>query len=241
MKKYLIILILYSTGILANSDIVSKEKLKAELLIILKDLQNYKSENEKEIKSLKSKLNTEKKEFQNYKKKTTQNLKTYQIDSKKKQQKLQKLLKQKKQQKNNQYLKLKKQLIETEKKLQNNTKRYQKIKKSNQYLKKKIIKMTKEPKKVVLYTKQEEVKANLNAPIALPIQNNLPWVEIIVEDNINIYELALRYYGDSSKYKEIYTANKNIIGKNLRIHNGMSLRIPMTTEFDEQPIILNMQ
>ena len=241
MKKYLIILILYSTGILANSDIVSKEKLKAELLIILKDLQNYKSENEKEIKSLKSKLNTEKKEFQNYKKKTTQNLKTYQIDSKKKQQKLQKLLKQKKRQKNNQYLKLKKQLIETEKKLQNNTKRYQKIKKSNQYLKKKIIKMTKEPKKVVLYTKQEEVKANLNAPIALPIQNNLPWVEIIVEDNINIYELALRYYGDSSKYKEIYTANKNIIGKNLRIHNGMSLRIPMTTEFDEQPIILNMQ
>jgi len=241
MKKYLIILILYSTGILANSDIVSKEKLKAELLIILKDLQNYKSENEKEIKSLKSKLNTEKKEFQNYKKKTTQNLKTYQIDSKKKQQKLQKVLNQKKRQKNNQYLKLKKQLIETEKKLQNNTKRYQKIKKSNQYLKKKIIKMTKEPKKVVLYTKQEEVKANLNAPIALPIQNNLPWVEIIVEDNINIYELALRYYGDSSKYKEIYTANKNIIGKNLRIHNGMSLRIPMTTEFDEQPIILNMQ
>jgi len=234
MQKYLIILILYCTGSIANNDIVSqekqKEKLKSELRIILKDLQNYKAKNEKEIQILKFELNRKKNEFQNYKKN---------------QQKLKKLLNQKKRRqvsrKNNQYLKLKKQLIETEKKLQKNTKRYQKVKKNNQFLKKKIAHIKKKKKETIIISpqKKEKIKMNVNTPIPLPIKNDLPWVEIIVEDNTNIYELALRYYGDSSKYKEIYSANKNIIGKNLKIYNGMSLKIPMTIEFDEQPIILN--
>ena len=70
-------------------------------------------------------------------------------------------------------------------------------------------------------------------------KKNLSWVEVIVDDNINIYELALRYYGDKRKYREIYVANQNIIGKNLKIYNGMSLKIPMEEQFEEQPMILN--
>jgi len=69
--------------------------------------------------------------------------------------------------------------------------------------------------------------------------HNTPWIEITVEDNINIYDLALKYYGDSQEYTKIYAANKNIINSNYQINNGMSLIIPITENFQEQPVILN--
>jgi hypothetical protein len=77
-----------------------------------------------------------------------------------------------------------------------------------------------------------------------PIPKDLPcplWIEIIVEDGVNIFELALKYYGDREEYKEIYQYNKDTIGENLEIVDGMLLKIPITTLFKEQPMILNIE
>jgi len=76
-------------------------------------------------------------------------------------------------------------------------------------------------------------------PLPLPSVNHIPWVEVKVEDGITIHQLALKYYGDSNEYRKIYAANKHKIGKNLIIHDGMFLKIPITNSFQEQPFILN--
>ncbi|MCK4441467.1 MAG: hypothetical protein KAU90_05635 [Sulfurovaceae bacterium] len=67
----------------------------------------------------------------------------------------------------------------------------------------------------------------------------IKWVEVVVEDDIDIFQLALEYYGDRNKYKQIYLTNKDIIGNDLQIVNGMSLKIPITEDFREQPMFLN--
>jgi len=77
------------------------------------------------------------------------------------------------------------------------------------------------------------------ANIIEPISIKHDWVEVLVEDNINIYELALQYYGKKSEYTEIYRANKDVIPKTLKLVNGMSLKLPVTHNFKERPIILN--
>ncbi len=59
------------------------------------------------------------------------------------------------------------------------------------------------------------------------------WIKVTVENNLNIYDLALKYYGDSQEYEKIYIANKNIIGQDYQIENGMILKIPITENFIE--------
>jgi len=104
---------------------------------------------------------------------------------------------------------------------------------------KKIIPKKIVPKKKVIHQKVVYTNIIPKKTTPLPVVKNLPWVEIVVEDNINIYQLALRYYGDKNKYKEIYAANQHVIGKNFKIYNGMSLKIPMSNQFEEKPMILN--
>jgi len=87
----------------------------------------------------------------------------------------------------------------------------------------------KELKQIVEYDKEE----------VFPTKNKLSWVDIIVEDELDIYQLALKYYGDRDKYQQIYQANKNIIGIDLKIKDGMELKIPITEDFIEQPMFLN--
>jgi hypothetical protein len=70
--------------------------------------------------------------------------------------------------------------------------------------------------------------------------NSSSWVEIEVEDGVDIYQLAQKYYGTQEQYQQIYVANKNLIGDDLSIEDGMSLRIPITEEFEEQPMLLNL-
>ena len=41
------------------------------------------------------------------------------------------------------------------------------------------------------------------------------------------------------EYKQIFVANRDIIGRDLKIRDGMSLKIPMTDKFEEQPLFLN--
>jgi hypothetical protein len=66
------------------------------------------------------------------------------------------------------------------------------------------------------------------------------WIKIVVEDGVDIFQLAIKYYGDRNKYKQIYLANKDIIGDNLQLTDGMSLKIPIIEPFKEQPMFINM-
>jgi len=282
MKKSLIILLLISIFTLADNNMVSKEKMKNELKIILKNVKHYKNEKESEIDRLTKQLNSLKKDFKSYKIKKHKELKSYKTRSGKEIHKLKVKLKkskgqllnskksyQKIQQKNNS---LQKKIIIIKKvKKREKVVLKQKIKnieKEKSSLQKKIttIKQIKKRDKVVIKRKVKKIEKivlkkrvqtkpiistsrskikQIKPPIqepkyitSLPIKE-LSWVEIVVDDNINIYELALRYYGDKTKYREIYVANQNIIGKNLKIYNGMSLKIPIAEQFEEQPMILN--
>ncbi|SFV51514.1 hypothetical protein MNB_SV-12-778 [hydrothermal vent metagenome] len=93
----------------------------------------------------------------------------------------------------------------------------------------------------------EELKRKLDTTKTLPLPNKeseeivdtSSWIEIVVEDGIDIYQLALRYYGDEKEYKQIYLANQNRIGKDLKLEDGMLLQIPMTEHFEEQPMFIN--
>jgi hypothetical protein len=66
------------------------------------------------------------------------------------------------------------------------------------------------------------------------------WVEIVVEDGVDIFQLAVKYYGDRDKYKQIYLTNRDTIGENLQLTDGMSLKIPIIEQFKEQPMFINM-
>lgn len=72
-----------------------------------------------------------------------------------------------------------------------------------------------------------------------PVIKQYEWVEIVVENDMNIYELALQYYGRESEYSQIYRANRDVIPETLKIVNGMLLKLPITQNFRERPFILN--
>jgi len=124
--------------------------------------------------------------------------------------------------------KIKNKLIKTQKELSRSRKKLASIQKS---LKKKkyIEKKSNKNRSKVIKQKLEEIQ----------IVKNLPWVEIVVEDGLDIYQLALKYYKDKKEYKQIYAANRHIIGKDLKIRDGMLLKIPMNKKFQEQPMFLN--
>ncbi len=93
-----------------------------------------------------------------------------------------------------------------------------------------------EKKKIIV-----SLNEKLNEPIVFSTEDVVDiedksshdWIKVTVENNINIYDLALQYYGDSQEYEKIYIANQNIIGQDYQIKNGMSLKIPITKDFIE--------
>lgn len=48
----------------------------------------------------------------------------------------------------------------------------------------------------------------------------------VVGSGDTLYKLAARYYGDSSRWKEIEAANKGVLGKSIDLSLGMKLKIP---------------
>ncbi|NEW60899.1 LysM peptidoglycan-binding domain-containing protein, partial [Sulfurovum sp. bin170] len=52
------------------------------------------------------------------------------------------------------------------------------------------------------------------------------FVKIKVEKEVDIFQLAIKYYGDEKEYYRIYNANKNIIEADLKLEEGMELRVP---------------
>ncbi len=74
------------------------------------------------------------------------------------------------------------------------------------------------------------------------VTQGMSWITIRVPyPNMTLQELAQKYYGDANDYLIIYNANKNIIGKNLKLRRDMEIRIPITDKFTDQPEILGWQ
>jgi len=145
------------------------------------------------------------------------------------------------------YKSVKEKEIQTlKKKLANIEKRFKKYKKTKQ----KELKLLKHQLKRNMHVPISSISSSSsktvkNSPtITNIIVNNkhstekLPWIKITVSDNLNIYDLALKYYGDAQQYEKIYTANQDIIGQDYQIKNGMQLRLPMTESFENAPYIL---
>ncbi len=89
-----------------------------------------------------------------------------------------------------------------------------------------------EKQKIIISLKQK--LSQDNQPILSTVtKEDTPqkWINITVNNDLNIYDLALKYYGDSQEYEKIYMANQNQIDKNYQIRNGMSLKIPITENF----------
>ena len=187
-------------------------KVKVKLRTILTNLKQYDKKNKIKTNKLIEELNTIRKEFNQYKKKQNKELK-----------------------------KVKKQLYSTKKKLNTHKKELVKVQKklikasSKEVVKKRQNILTKVQKKNTT-TIHKVIRKMEPLPI---VTYNTQWIEITVEDNINIYELALKYYGNKKEYKKIYVANQNIIANDFKIYNGMFLKIPITTLFEEQGILIN--
>jgi len=184
------------------------KKIEGELRTILKNVKQYKNDNEIERNRLSKELSIMKKKFNNYK-----------IEKDKELKKVKKQLYVSNKKEHEKIKKLKKELYLTNKELDDS--------------KKTIILKSIKKQPTTIHKIIREMK-----PIPV-LMHNTPWIEITVEDNINIYDLALKYYGDSQEYTKIYAANQNIINNNYQINNGMSLIIPITENFQEQPMMLN--
>lgn len=197
---------------------VERKEVEVKLRNILAAVKDYKKRNQEERKRLIQELNAMKKKFHQYK-----------IE------------------KNRELKKIKKKLYSSSKKLKTNKKKFVKMTKR---VTKKVIKQKPKKKKTIIVqaikTKMPETTHTVHKVIhkmePSPIlMYDTPWIEIVVEDNTNIYDLALEYYGNKQAYKKIYLANQNRIGNDFKIYNGMNLIIPMTKDFEEKGIVLNQQ
>jgi len=62
------------------------------------------------------------------------------------------------------------------------------------------------------------------------------WINITISSNdVTLEDLASSYYGDVKDANIIYDANRDLIGKSRRLKKGMTLEIPVTDKFRDQP------
>lgn len=203
------------------------ENMKTHLTTILHDVKEYKNRSEHENKELTNKLNALKKEFKQYKVQKKRELIT---------------INKKLHTTQDELLNKKKKLINIQKVVRKKEKKTILKKNTPKIVIPKIIKAKITTKKIATVTHSpiEEIVVYNETPLIInPIPKDTSWVEIVVQDEIDIYQLALLYYGDREKYKDIYVANQEVIGTNFQIYSGMSLKIPMTVLFEEQPMMLN--
>jgi len=216
MRNILIILFLISTSSIADSQ--KNKTIENKLTTVLHNLKKFKKEKNYKISQLQKELDTLKKRFYSYKVKKEKELK-----------------------KANSKLRLtRKELLNT--KIQNKLLKSQHKVKQSEAISQLTIQQSMEEAMSEPIPMQIEVQTEEDAPLAkiiLPINSNTPWIEITVEDDMDIFQLAKLYYGDSNQYIHIYSANRDIIPSSLKLHNNMSLKIPITSQFRDQPIVLN--
>ena len=202
---------------------VSKKKPQnsKKLQLALRNILNVVKKNNIETNKLHEELTSRNKEFKQY------NIKTNRLNEELNRMKQE--FKQYKIKKNKELKKVKNQLYSTNKKIKS-------IKRPVKVISKKKRTIISRP----IINRRPSVHKVISKMQPSPIlMYDTPWIEIIVENNINIYDLALKYYGNKQEYKNIYVANQNIISNDLKIYNGMALIIPMTTLFEEQGVLLN--
>jgi len=225
MRNILIILFLISTSSIADSQ--KNKTIENKLTTVLHNLKKFKKEKNYKISQLQKELDTLKKRFYSYKVKKEKELK-----------------------KANSKLRLtRKELLNTKiqnknkiKNIQNKLLKSQHKVKQSEAISQLTIQQSMEEAMSEPIPMQIEVQTEEDAPLAkiiLPINSNTPWIEITVEDDMDIFQLAKLYYGDSNQYIHIYSANRDIIPSSLKLHNNMSLKIPITSQFRDQPIVLN--
>ncbi len=82
-----------------------------------------------------------------------------------------------------------------------------------------------------------------NSLVAVELQGQMEfkstymtWTEITIEsEDVTLEDLASTYYGDVKDAYIIYNANRDVIGKDKKLHIGMHLKIPITDKFRDQP------
>ena len=189
--------------------VLPKKRVENELTTILFKLKAYKKKKDSELETLRRKILSIENRFANYKSK-------------------------------------KEQEIEELKKRQTNSSALSILKDKNQKIKElqQQLASTKEQlsqkNDIITYLNQKLTKEN-QPQLSTIIQKGTSekWIKITVDNDLNIYDLALKYYGDSQEYTRIYTANQNTIDTSYQIRNGMSLKIPVTENFIEQPMMIN--
>ena len=117
--------------------------------------------------------------------------------------------------------------------------------KSKLYSTKRELKEVKNIKpKVKIVKKTEIVKKVIYKEVPIYIEKeptppkNVELMDIIVPDEMDIYQLALLYYGDAKKYKELYEINRDVIGSDLKVQAGQSIKIPIDLLFKSEPMAL---
>jgi len=209
----------------------SKDMVEVKLTKVLNSVKFFKKRKESETKKLLTELEATKQELARVKQALLQSKKKL-VESKKiiKRYKFVKKQKIKKQ-------KIKKRKTKVRTHIVKVVPKKKRIKKH--YIKKRKTKVRTHIVKVVPKKKRVEEQVVIHRVIQ-PLTPHLKWVEVQVEENRNIYDLALEYYGDAQAYDKIYAANRDVIESDFQIKNGMTLKIPITERFKEQPIVLNV-
>ena len=77
--------------------------------------------------------------------------------------------------------------------------------------------------------------STLNATEGVEISQGIPWVNVRIPYSMTVKELAHLYYGSSEESKLIVTANKGINSRGTTLRKNMTVRVPVTANFTDQP------
>jgi len=70
------------------------------------------------------------------------------------------------------------------------------------------------------------------------VTHGTPWINVRLPYSMTVKELAGIYYGSSSEANVIVTANKGIGSRGATLRKNMTVRIPVTANFSDQPELL---
>lgn len=73
------------------------------------------------------------------------------------------------------------------------------------------------------------------------ITHSIPWVEVRLAYSTTVKDLATRYYGNSEDARIIVRANKSIRKASTTLRKNMTVHIPVTSSFKDQPERLGWQ
>jgi hypothetical protein len=77
---------------------------------------------------------------------------------------------------------------------------------------------------------------NATEGVTIPeVSHGTPWVNVRIPYSMTVKELAGLYYGSSVEANLIVTANRGIRSKGTTLHKNMTVRIPVTSNFTDQP------